>query len=150
MRKLLIAALAGAQIAAAQPAWAADFADAEQIRAGAFAGFRVRVPLDGDSRERHVRAGLAVAPTLHSRTLDGGSRVQFGEGIELGLSDGRAVQLSLAGTPVSRLAPGQDGPDGERAGISTLGWVAIGAGVVIGAVLVLFQLCADGEVCGSE
>ena len=35
-------------------------------------------------------------------------------------------------------------------GVSTLGWVAIGVGVLAAGFFTMVQLCADGEICGSE
>ena len=135
MKHLTIAALLGAQLAvAAQPALAADLTETRTHHPGAFAGLRVHVPLDGNTRQRQIRAGLTVAPTLHSRTAGGESRLRIGEGVELGVNGSGPVRFSLAGTPVNRLAPGGTGPDGQRLGVSTLGWIAIGVGaaVVIG------------------
>ena len=51
---------------------------------GAFGGLRVRVPLGGDPRERQVRAGLAIAPTVQGGTIGGERRQRIGEGIEFG------------------------------------------------------------------
>lgn len=152
MKRLTMAALlAGQMLAAAPPALAAELTDGRTQEMGAFGGVRLRVPLDGGAAEqRQVRAGLAVAPTLRSRSASGETRTRIGEGLELGFNGDDRVRLSLAGTPVSHLARGPAGPDGRRLGVSTLGWIAIGTVVVAGAVLVLFQLCVDGEVCGSD
>ena len=60
------------------------------------------------------------------------------------------LRLSLAGVPVAQLAQGRTVPDGHKLGVSTLGWVAIGVGVLTVAVFTVGQLCADGEICGSE
>ena len=132
MKKPTIAALvAGQLLATAQPAFAAELAETRSQQMGAFAGFRMRVPLDGRAADRQVRAGLTVAPTLHSLTADGEVRLRIGEGLELGVTGGEPVRLSLAGTPVNRLARGPVGPDGRRMGISTIGWIAIGVGTVV-------------------
>ena len=136
MRKLTIAALLAGQILAAAPAGAADFAESRQQQAGAFAGIRLRVPLDGAAHQRSIRVGLTLAPTMHSRTAGGETQMRIGEGLELGIADRGPVHLSIGGTPVSRVAQGRTGPDGQRLGVSTLGWIAIGVGtfVVVGAV----------------
>lgn len=134
MKKILIAALLGAQLAA--PAAAADLIEdvrSEGTRTGSFAGARLRISLDGAPRER-VRAGLTLAPTTHS-LRGGAARMRIGEGLEYGLTDRRGPALSLAGRPVGELAQGPRGPDGSRQNVSTLGWVAIGAGVVLVAVV---------------
>lgn len=141
---MLIAALA-----LAPQAQAADFTTTEAQQAGAFGGFRIRLALGGPRAER-MRAGLTIAPTLRSRGFHGESRMLIGEGLELGMADREPLRLSIAGTPVSRLVQGRAAPGGRRLGVSTIGWVAIGVGVVAVSFLALVQLCADGEVCGSE
>ena len=138
MKHLLIAALIGAQLLpCAAPAAAAELA-AEPKRTethmGAFAGARLRVALGGERRER-VRAGLTVAPALHG-VKDGTVRLRVGEGLEFGLTERRAPALSLAGRRLSELSGSESVPDGNRQNVSTLGWVAIGAGVVAVAGIV--------------
>ncbi len=99
MKKLTMAALLAGQIAgAAPPALAADFAEARDQRAGAFAGFRLRLPLDGAER-RQVRAGLTLAPALHSRTASGRSVMRIGEGLEFGYRANRPLSVSLRPRP---------------------------------------------------
>ena len=145
MKKLVIAALIAAQtLAAAQPAFAADFIEAGTHQAGAFGGLRVRLPLDGRADRRQVRAGLALAPALHSRVGSGEYRMQMGEGLEFGLR-GERVQLSLAGTPVSRLAQGGTAPEGRRANISPIAWVAIGVGVAVVGVATWFVIAINDD-----
>jgi len=132
MKTIAIAALITSQIGlAAQPALAADLTDhrgAMAQRQGAFAGARLRVPLGG-GKSNKVRAGLAVAPLVQGRSNSGEIRTRFGEGVEFGIA-GREHKpgLSIAGTPVSQLAQGKSGPTGDRKGVSTIGWVAIGIG----------------------
>jgi len=133
--KTSIAALIIAQsLAAAPPAFAADFAAVQEQRAGAFGGFRLRMPLGGEVRARQVRAGFALAPTLSSRTGDseirtrigeglefgfrsGDSeiRTRIGEGLEFGFRSGRPLSFSLAGQDLNRrrlgAAPGDGGND---------------------------------------
>ena len=137
MKKITIAALVAAQLASAAPAGAADLIDLagpNATRIGSFAGARLRISLDREPRER-VRAGLTVAPTAQSVRADGVSRLRIGEGVEYGLTDRRGPTLSLGGRPVSELSPGGRGPDGQRRNVSTLGWVAIGVGVVLVGVV---------------
>jgi hypothetical protein len=134
MKKLTIAALLAVQLpGAAQPAAAADFAAQEQRQIGAFLGARLRVPFGGGRDNRQVRAGLTLAPTTHMRGMDGAVRMRLGEGLELGIGPNRPLELSLAGTRIDRLglAPGGTAPGGRRAGVSTLGWIAIGVGAAI-------------------
>ena len=138
MTKILLAGFIAAQITTA--ASAADFADAarvESTRTGAFAGVRLRVSLDGQPRER-VRAGLALAPTLHVGREDGSERLRIGEGLEFGLSDRRPAHLSIAGRPLQELVREGERGDGRRANLSTIGWVAIGAVVVAVGYLAWF------------
>ncbi len=151
MKKLTIAALLAAQLlTASQPALAAHLTDAEAQRMGAFAGLRVRLPLDGAADARQIRAGLTLAPTLQSQSRSGEIRTRFGEGLELGIAGDRPIRLSLAGTPVSQLAQGPAGPEGQRAGVSTVAWVAIGVGVVAVSVFALYGLCGSGEICSVD
>ena len=151
MRKLMIGALlAGQLVTAAQPVLAAELTEARSQQTGAFAGLRLRVPLDGHAEQRRIRAGLAVAPTLHTQTAGGETRLQMGEGVELGLVGREPVQLSIAGTPVSRLAQGGTGPNGERLGVSTLGWVAIGVGTLIVVLVGAMTLCMSDNECNPS
>jgi hypothetical protein len=150
MRKLLIAGIVAAQAAAAvQPAVAAEL---HQDRMGgpnqlsAFAGARLRVPLGG-GREK-PRAGLTLTSTLRSGST---GELRFARGAELGFSQGEsAIQLTLAGTPVSRLTQGRAGLEGPKLGVSTIGWVAIGVGALAATYFALFELCKDGEICGDD
>jgi hypothetical protein len=93
---------------------------------GLFAGSRLRIALGHRGSER-VRAGIAIAPTLH-RMGDGGSRLRIGEGLEYGLTDRRSPAVAIAGYRISEL---QRFPKGPHQNVSTVGWVAIGVGVVV-------------------
>lgn len=158
MKKLTMAALVAGQLSiAAQPALAADLTENRSQQMGAFAGFRMRVPLDGNSRQRQVRAGLAVAPSMHSHAMNGPSQLAIGEGLELGIVGHRPVRLMLAGQDLRRLGAAQDSEGEEREehhGPSTLGWIAIGVGalVLVTATAGFFIVediidCDDGEDC---
>jgi hypothetical protein len=153
MRKLTIAALAAAQIAAgAQPAMAADLGDeqgAVAARQGAFAGARVRIPLDG-SGAREARAGLTIAPILQGRMADGSVRTRFGEGMELRFSGDSAPRLALGGRPLAELTEGRSGPDGRKLGVSTVGWIAIGVGVAALVVVAAAVTCQETNCVNSE
>jgi hypothetical protein len=134
LKKLMMAALVTGQVlAAAQPAAAADFAAQEQRQMGGFAGARLRIPLGGERANRKMRAGLTLAPMMNIRDSSGDSRTRLGEGLELGVGQNRPLELSLAGTRIDRLgmAPRGTAPGGRRAGVSTLGWIAIGVGTAI-------------------
>ena len=151
MRKSLIAGLAAAQIvAAAQPALAAELhqdRNAASNQVSAFAGARLRVPLGGGSEK--PQAGLALTSTLRGGAT---GELRFAKGAELGFSgDKTPIRLTLGGTPVSRLAQGGTGPDGRKQGVSTLGWVAIGVGVVaVIAVRRVRAAASDGEICSDD
>ena len=137
MRRLIIASLVVAQLAT--PAVAADLVTERNVvaqEAGAFAGARLRVPLRGTS-SGPARAGFVMAPTLRTERSDLSSALRFGEGVELGLTRRGAASLSLAGRPLTGDEARRAG--GPRAGISTLGWVAIGTGVVLVAGTLLFM-----------
>ena len=148
MRKFMITALLAAQLlAAAQPAMAADLTDTQAQHMGAFAGLRLRVPLDPESRRQPIRVGLTVAPTLHTQSQSGEVRTRFGEGLEFGVNGREPLRLSFAGKPVSHLVQGKSGPGGERTGVSTLGWVAIGVGALAAVVLVAGAICLSDSDC---
>ena len=133
MKRAMMAALLGGQLmTAVQPALAADLIERDTPLMGAFAGVRLRMPL-GDRAPQRLRAGLTLAPTMHVRGSDGAARTRFGEGLELGLAPNRPLELSFAGTRLDRFGVRPDGnaPGGRRAGVSTLGWIAIGVGATI-------------------
>lgn len=152
MRKLMIAALAAAQIAAtAQPALAADLGERGAVaqRQGAFAGARLRIPLDG-SRAGKAQAGLTVAPILQGRQADGSIRTRFGEGVELRLTGERGPQMAFGGRSLAQLTEGRAGPDGRRMGVSTIGWIAIGVGVAAVIVVAAGVACQETNCTNSE
>jgi hypothetical protein len=148
MKKLLIVALVTGQLLVhAAPASAQGSTSLRDTEMGAFGGVRVRIPFGGPARER-VRAGLALAPTSRTDYQDGRVRTRIGEGLEFGVSGRGPMQFSLAGTPVNRLAQGRTGPDGRRLGVSTVGWVAIGAGVLVLAVGGFYWWLMEESECG--
>ena len=130
MEKILIAAVLVTQAAPfAAPAQAAELAGGLQPhenRMGAFAGARVRIAL-GETRRDRVRAGLAIAPTLH-RISEGNARLNIGEGLEYGFTGRRSAAVSLAGLRISDMGRA---PEGSRRNVSTAGWIAIGVGTVV-------------------
>ena len=131
MKRLTIALLVAAQIVAGPPATAAELVSDDGVaarRQGTFAGARLRVPLGGAEGGK-ARAGLAVTRIQQSRLGDGRGRTAFSNGLEFGLSGDETVRLSVNGVPASRFAAGGKSPGGRKAGVSTVGWVAIGAGV---------------------
>ncbi|PSJ43033.1 hypothetical protein [Allosphingosinicella deserti] len=119
--------LTGLSVAATGRAAAAELIDAAPAtpQRGAFAGARLRVPFGG---HEPARAGLALASV--ERTRETGATA-LATGLELGFT-GRGRLALAAGGRTLRL------DDKRKAGVSTLGWVAIGAGVAIIAGGLLF------------
>src|SRR3954468_20715780 len=145
MKSLTAAALAAAALSlVAQPLAAAELPrDAGvQIERGTFAGARVRIPLGRTGDGAH--AGLALTATQRA---PGRAELRFAKGLELGYAGDARLRLSLQGQPVSRLVPGGAGPDGRKLGVSTLGWIGIGVGVVVLSVAGAYVLCGSGAIC---
>ena len=148
MKKLTIAALlAGQLLGSALPAFAQNAAPLRDTEVGTFSGVRLRIPFGGAAREP-VRAGFAFSPTTRTAFQDGTVRTRIGEGVEFGIVGREPLQFSLAGTPVNRLAHGRAGPDGRRMGVSTLGWVGIGAGTVVVLVGGFYVWLMEESKCG--
>ena len=149
MRRVVFSLLAASQLAfAAQPAVAA--APRMQTQLGVFGGVQVRVALGNPRNEAQVpRATLGIAPVARSEGIDGSSGTVIGEGLQLRLTPDRPAELTLAGTRLDRfrLAPGGQTPDGQRNGVSTLGWIAIGVGAVAVVVVAAAAICIDSSGC---
>jgi hypothetical protein len=145
--KIAAALIAAMAVSAAQPVMAADLGFVQDQRPGAFGGLRLRLPLDGPRRQQRLRAGLAIAPTMHVQNGEGASRLRFGEGLEFGFAGSERARVSLGGVPVNRLAQGPAGPDGQRMGVSTLGWIGIGVGAALVIVVAAGALCASDHDC---
>lgn len=145
MKKLTIAAVVAAQLATASPGRAAEldgpFMDA---RRGAFAGVRIRARTGG--AEAGVRAGLALAPTSHSR-VGANSRMAIGEGLEFGVTPGARPTVTLAGQRLDQMSLFGERPQGDRQNMSTLAKVAIVAGVVIVVGAVAFYHALGESSC---
>lgn len=138
MRFVSPAAMAALIIIPAVPALSAGPETAATERMGAFAGARLRLSLGGP--ERRIRGGLTFAPTHHRASLDGETRLRFGEGFEYGLVGRGPATLSILGISERELGRRHAG---ERLGISS-GTIAIGAAAGA-AVLVFLLLDGDGE-----
>ena len=150
MRKITIAALLAAQLLpAAQPAFAADFATTQDQQAGVFAGLRLRMPLDGAPRQRQVRAGLALAPTLHSRSQNGAVRLRIGEGMEFGYRSNRPLSFSLAGRDLNGFRLGA-AEERQRRGMSTGKILLIVGGVIVVALAVTTVVFIDAITDSSD
>jgi hypothetical protein len=143
MKKLTIAALVAAQLAAAAPAQAQPdgrSAFAEDQRGG-FVGLRIRARSGG--QDAGVRASLTAAPTVHNR-MGAAMRMDMGEGFELGISPGTRPTLTLAGQLLDQMSLFGEEPD--RNNMSTIAKVAIVAGVIVVAgVLVFGHLVANAS-----
>ena len=151
MKKSIAALLiAGQFLIAAQPAFAADFAGTgEQQRTGAFAGFRLRMPLDGP-QQRQVRAGFALAPTLSTRESDGEVRTRFGEGVEYGFRGNRAATLSIAGQDLRGRRFGAAQDDDHNDTLPRIGLAVLGVGLLLGLAYWGFTEAVDcdrGDDC---
>jgi hypothetical protein len=143
MKKLLIAALVAGQTA---PAFAQNYSPVRETETGTFGGLRISIPFGGNARER-VRAGLAFAPMTRAEHQDGRVRTSIGEGLEFGFNGRGPAQFSLAGTPVNRLVQRGTDPDGQRQGISTLGWIAIGVGATAIILVSAAAICISDSDC---
>lgn len=147
MKKLLIDTLiAGQVLTTAAPAFAQNYSPVRETETGAFGGVRLRIPFGGPARES-VRAGLAFAPTTRADHQDGRVQTRVGEGLEFGMVGREPLQFSLAGTPVNRLAQGREGPNGQRMGVSTIGWIAIGVGASLVILVAATAICASDHDC---
>jgi hypothetical protein len=147
MKMVGLAMLVAAQLVVpARPAMAAELhreASSGPAQVASFAGARLKVPL-GATKEK-PSAGLAFTAT--HRSGDTGT-LRFSRGVELGFAGDDKVRLSLGGRPVSQLAPGKAGPEGRKAGVSTLGWIGIGAAVVVvGTAIWFYAAITDDDRC---
>jgi len=150
IRSLAIASLIATQLVATPAAAAELHSDRApgMTAAGTFAGARIRLPIGGVARREGLRAGLVMAPTLRSEQAGGRIATRFGDGLELGFGGNRR---SLAFSVAGRQLTGQtrDLP-GSRAGVSTLGWIAIGLGAVALIVVAAGVTCQETNCLGSE
>jgi hypothetical protein len=146
LRLTLATGLVAVQLAAVQPAAAAEL---QQDRMGmanqasAFAGARLRVPLGGGTDK--PRAALALTSTLRSGAT---GELRFAKGTEVGFSGHeKTISLTFGGKRLSQLAPGGKARDGQKLGVSTLGWVAIGVGAVAVIVVAAAAICINDSDC---
>jgi hypothetical protein len=154
MRKMLTIVAATALLS--MPAQAADLQGGSgETRTGGFVGARLQLALDA-RRPTRPRASLAIAPTQSHRAAAGGVVTRFGEGVALDFT-GPKPSLMVAGRPAAvALGLREQGRvgSGRKLGMSTTGWIAIGAAVTVAlAVLAVTQLTCVGEdtdYCGSD
>lgn len=150
MRSLVLSLFVAGQLTlAAPPALAAGPGSGDQTRLGVFSGVQVQVPLGG-ARAEAPRASLGIAPMARSERFDGSSRILIGEGLRVSLTPNRPAELTLAGTRLDRfrLTPGAQTPDGQKAGVSTLGWIGIGVGAVVVLTGGFYYWLSEEMECG--
>lgn len=136
MHKFVISVLA-AVIAA--PLHAVPWQDqGAQVRPGAFVGAQFKMSFGGPTLSQ-PRAQLAFAPTRSSLSNNSGQvTTRIGEGLALDFTSNAKPTLTLAGMRADtalRLTRAGRSESDQKLGISTAGWVAIGAGVVAVAVV---------------
>ena len=155
-RKLILSLVLASLLAT--PGQAVTPADQVDFRAGGFVGARLRLPLGKRAEERPL-VGLAIAPTLSRISNDGRVRTAVGEGLALNFGRSAKPSLTLAGRPAAEalgLKSEGKAETGQKLGISTVGWVAIGVGAAVlvgGAILVApwIRCETDPNVeCGDE
>jgi hypothetical protein len=142
--KLGSAAIAAMLAMAAQPCLAADdfrAAGAGERRSSAFAGVRLRLPLGAENPER-PSARLQVATFHDYRDASGATvRSHRSQGVELGLSGGRAPALFVGGRNVAATRERLEASGSTRT-------LLIVGGVVIVAVVVLAAVASAMPTAG--
>ena len=147
MRKALIGVIAASLVAT--PIQAAGWEhQATDVRPGAFVGARVQLPLGGTVPAR-PRAALAIAPTLSRISDDWMIQTRIGEGLALNLQGNAKPTLTVAGVRADQALKDRLG-EGNRSGISTGGWIAIGVGTVLVAGAIGAALFIDAVNDNSE
>jgi hypothetical protein len=130
MRKFVTSVLATAVIAA--PLHAAPWQDqGSQVRPGAFIGAKFKMSFGGSARSQ-ARAQLAFAPTRSRFSSSGQVTTRIGEGLALDFTSKAKPTVTLVGMRADtalRLTRAGRPETGQKFGISTTGWVAIGVGV---------------------
>ena len=130
MRKFVTSVLAAAVIAA--PLHAAQWQDqGSQVRPGAFIGAQFKTSFGGPTRSQ-PRAQLAFAPTRSRLSSSGQVTTRIGDGLALDFTSDAKPTLTLAGVRADtalRLTRAGRSETGQKFGVSTTGWVAIGVGV---------------------
>ena len=122
-----IALLTIATVLCTAPAQAAELSD---VQYGTFVGARLTI---GGRTGGRPTAALTVAPTQNRFSSNGMNAMRIGEGIALNLTPGNRPTLTLAGVRADQalgLGPSTDVNAKHKLGVSTGGWIAIGAGVV--------------------
>ena len=132
MRRVLIAIMVSALMAG--EAQAAEWQNqGAEVRTGAFVGAKLKLSL-GDRADAKPHAQLAIAPSRSSISNAGFIRTRIGEGAAFELRPGGKPELMLAGMPADSalgLRPQGQAHPGQKLGVSSGGWVAIGVGVAV-------------------
>ena len=148
MKRILMAALIAAQAIVAVPVPAAELDSRSPFldnQRGVFAGVRLRANLGG--KEQALRAGLAMAPTSHSRRGTN-ARTAMAEGLELSVSPSNDKPVvTLAGQQLDRMTLFGRPPEKEQANLSTIATVAIVAGVVVVVGALAFVHVVQSNSC---
>jgi hypothetical protein len=137
---ILWGALAASALMGDQAASAAEIFNHNRSapQRGAFAGARLRLPFGGGEK---ARAGFAIAPM--QRSWESG-RVGLGSGVEVGVTRRGKLEFGAAGRSLHL------GQKQHKSGISTIGWVAIGAGAAALLYVGLFTLCQETNCTNSD
>jgi hypothetical protein len=140
MRKLFLSAIVASLVGTPLQAqgWPDQTVD---VRQGAFIGARLSVPM-GRNAAVKPRAALTIAPTQSRISADGMVRTQIGEGLALNLASHAKPSLTFAGARVDYVLglKSQDQVESnKKLGMSSTGWVAVGAATIalVGGAYVL-------------
>ena len=130
-RQLVISLLSASLLATPVQAMPSEFQTVD-VKPGAFVGARFRLPL-GERANRKPRAELAIAPSASRISGRGFIRTDVSEGFALGVSPRSKPTLTLAGERADRVLAMKSGRNldpNRKLGVSDVGWVAIGVGVL--------------------
>jgi len=146
-RQLVISLLTVSLLATPVQAMSSEF-QTGNVKPGVFVGARFKLPL-GERTKSTPRAELAIAPSQTRISSRGFVRTDVGEGFGLGVSPGSKPTLNLAGERADRalgIKSGRNVGLTRKLGVSDVGWVAIGVGVLAvaaGAYVVHVAIEAD-------
>jgi len=151
MRIAFVPVLVASLIAA--PAQASD--PAVDLGLGTFVGARAKLSFGGHARAR-PQAALTIGPTRSSVSSDGIVRTRIGEGLTLNFV-GPKPTLTLAGVRADQalgLKPSGKTDAGNKMGMSSTGWIWVGAGVAAAVVagIILHDSYCDTHIashCGD-
>jgi len=137
----------------ASPAQALDWrGDIAQVRPGTFVGVRLKLQSGGNSVAKPT-AALTLAPTQSRISSTGLVRTRIGEGLALSFAPSEKVTLRIGGVRADTalgLSRGRTTVTDNKFGISTAGWIAIGAGVTVVGLGVAYLVVADMMDCSDE